>query len=502
VSRPPCRALAGDRSALVDGSLPLERRERLLVHLVHCPACRDDVAELRRLREALRRRPSTEAPRDLAQRLVLIAGEQARVPLWSRPFRRAHAGALPSRRRARRIRATAAAVAVGTTVAGAGALGWMAAPAAALSPVPDPGVRAQAELGETLAQLPLVHPAVGAVLAADPAHLTDPAPVAGRAPAVTGSRSIDPISAAAVLRRALAAGDQVGYHGVQDVRSRGLGAPLGARVVVRSVPGQGSTAEVLDASGATVATSAAPAVGPGRMPDESVLKVLATHYRLAGWSDGQAAGRSAAVVQATRADGTVAARWWVDDASGILLAQQTFDQAGAPLVSAGFASVEVGPPSGGFSAVPASVSPRPTSGTALTLSNAPALSRAGWACGKRLAGLALVRLRSDGAAEPDAVHLVYSDGVSTLSVHEQRGLLTGGPSGSSWDTGLGAWTRTGPANVASWQSGDRVFTVATDGPTTLLAAAVSSLPHEPSWDRTTMERIREGWGTLLADMKG
>lgn len=501
MSPPPCRPLAQDRSALVDGSLSPERRERLLVHLVHCTSCRDDVAELRRLRAALARRRPTEAPHHLAERLVLIAGEEARSPLWRRPSRRTRSGALGSRRRTRRLR-VAAAAAVGGTVLGAGALGWVAAPASALTPVVDPTVRAQAELGATLAQLPLVHPAVGAVLSADPAHLTRSAPVAGRAPAVTGSRTIDPVTALGVLRRALAAVDQVGYQGVQEVRSRDARGPLAASVVVRSVPGQGGTAEVRDAAGETVATSTAAATSAGRMPDEGVVHLLAAHHRLGGWSDGRAAGRPAAVVQASRADGTVAARWWVDDATGLLLAQQTFDPAGEPLVTAGFAVVEVGPPAADLALDPVDVVSSPTTGTTLTLSNAPQLSQAGWSCEERLAGLTLVRLRSDGATEPGAVHLVYTDGVSTLTVHEQRGSLVASPDGSSWDTGLGAWTRTGPSNLASWQSGDRVFTVATDGAASLLAAAVDSLPHEPPRDRTTMERIREGWGTLLADMKG
>ncbi|SDR98933.1 hypothetical protein SAMN04488543_0876 [Friedmanniella luteola] len=500
MTRRPCRPLAEDRSALVDGSLPPARRERLLVHLVHCTPCRDDVAELRRLRESLRRRTSSEAPHDLAQRLVLIAGAEARAPLWCRPFRRTRRGTLTSRRRVRRLRA-AAALAVGTSVVGAGALGWVAAPAAALTPVADPAVRAQADLGATLAQLPLVDPAVGAVVSADPADLTGRAPVGGRAPAVTGSRTIDAVTAAGVLRRALRAVDQVGYRGVQDVRSRSAAGTVAATVLVRAVPGQGSTAEVLDADGDAVASSTTPAPGPGRLPDDSAVDLLASHHRLEGWSDGQAAGRPAAVVQATRADGTPAARWWVDEATGLLLAQQTFDADGGPLVAAGFAVVEVDPPAAELAPLPQRAGVVAAS-TTLTLSNAPALAQEGWSCDERLAGLALVRLRSDGAAEPGAVHLVYSDGVSTVSVHEQRGALATGPDGSSWDTTLGAWTRTGPASLASWQSGDRVFTVATDGPSTLLAAAVASLPHEPSQERTTMGRIREGWGTLLADMKG
>jgi hypothetical protein len=502
VSSRPCRPLAGDRSALVDGSLPPERRERLLVHLVHCTPCRNEVAELRRLRETLRRGPATEAPRELAERLVRIAGAEARAPLWCRPFRRARSGGLPSRRRARRLRAGAAALAVGSTVVGAGALGWAAAPVTVLHPVADPGVRAQAELGATLAQLPLAEPAVAAVVGADPADLRGGTRADGRAPAVTGTTAIDPVTAVGVLRRALRAVDQVGYRGVQDVRWRSASGSVSARVAVRAVLGQGSTARVLDAAGRAAASSVAPAPGPGRVPDERTLDLLASHHRLGGWSDGQVAGRRAAVVQASRVDGTPVARWWVDDATGLLLASQTFDAAGEPLVTAGFGVLEVDPPAGNLVPPPPSRAEVVPTSTALTLSNAPVLSRAGWACTERLAGLTLVRLRSDGAVEPGAVHLVYSDGVSTLTVHEQRGTLTDPPEGSSWDTALGAWTRSGAADVASWQSGDRVLTVATDGPPTLLAAAVASLPHEPLGRRTTMERIREGWGTLLADMTG
>jgi hypothetical protein len=500
VSRPPCRPLGPDRSALVDGSLPAERRERLLGHLVHCAPCRDDVTELRRLRGALRTGTPRDAPRDLTRRLVLIAGAEARLPLWSRPFRRTRPGALTSRRRALR-RAGAALVAVGTTVVGAAALGWAAAPAAALTPLADPSVRAQAEFGATLAQLPLVDDAVGAVLSVPPARLDGGAPVGGRAPAVTGSRPLPPGAAVAALRRTVVAAATVGYSGVQDFRSGDGDRSVAATVLVRSVPGHGSTAQVLDRSGAIVSTAASPASAQTRVEDDSTVELLMRHYRLTGWSDAAAAGRSATMVQATRDDGSPAARWWLDDASGIVLAHQSFDGGGAMLMSVGFAGVLVEPTTAVLAALPVSLGTTSTP-TALTLSNAPALSSRGWACEGRLADLALVRLRSDGAAEPGAVHLVYSDGVSTLSVHEQRGELSTVPAGSSWDTKLGAWTRTATSSLASWQSGDRVFTVVTDGSAALLSAAVASLPHEPRRERTTMERIREGWGTLLADMKG
>jgi anti-sigma factor RsiW len=501
MSRPPCRSFAEDRSALVDGSLPAEPRERLLVHLVHCAPCRADVAELRRLREALRSRSAQDAPQELAQRLVQIAGAEAAAPLWCRPFRRTRTGTLTRRRRLLRLRITAAALAVGSTVVGAGLLGYAEAPGSGGAGVGDPGVRAQAEFGSTLAQLPLGEDALGVVVGANPSHLKASVPVGGRGPAVAGSRPITATEAEAALRRAVAAAGTVGYRGDQLVWARRGEHVSTAKVAVRAVPGQGSTAQLLDRSSRPVGAVYGPESTPTRVADESAVDLLAAFYHLHGWSDAEAAGRHATVVQATRADGSPAARWWLDDESGIVLARQTFDANRKLLSDVEFARVRVAAPSTALEPLPAGRS-APVVSAALTLSYAPVLNSRGWTCEDHLAGLALVRLRSDGADEPGAVHLVYTDGVSTLSVSEQRGQLTTAPDGSSWDTTLGAWTRTGTVGLASWQSGERVFTVVTDGPSSLLAAAVSSLPHDPAPERTTMERIREGWGTLLADMKG
>ena len=499
MTEPPCRPLAADRSALVDGSLPPQRRERLLVHLVHCTACRDDVAELRRLRETLRSRPSGDAPQELAHRLVQIAGADAGAPLRCRPFRPDPAGAL--RRRVLRLRVTAAAAAVSVTVVGAGALGYLAAPATPGAGVGDPTVQARAEFGSTLAQLPLGDDALGAVVSASPHHLSRTVPVGGRLPAAAGSRPITAGQAEDALRRAVTAAGLVGFHGDAAVRTRNGEQLLAATVTVRSVPGQGSTAQLRDRAGLPVGAVSDPMPTFTRVTDESAVDLLAAFYRLHGWSDAEVAGRPATVVQAAHADGSPAARWWLDDATGIVLARQTFGASQQVLSEVEFARVRVDPPSAALAPLPAGRAV-PVVDAALTLSNAPVLTSRGWTCENYLAGLVLVRLRSDGADEPGAVHLVYSDGVSTLSVFEQRGRLSAAPDGSSWDTTLGAWTRTGASSVASWQSGERVFTVVTDGPSSLLAAAVTSLPHDPAPQRTTMERIRDGWGKLRADMKG
>lgn len=500
MSLTPCRSLEGSRSALVDGALTTEQRERVLTHLVHCDACRDDVAALRRVRDTLRAPAPASAPRDLDARLISIAGDEAPLPLWTRPFRRTRPGALTSPRRTLRLRVTAAAVAVGTTVGGAGLVGYAAAPVVAMTEVADPTDEARAAFSATLAQQPLVNDAVGAVLAAAPADLDETVPTAGGTQARAGTRPLSAAAAAEAMERASDVADTVAYSGLQTFRSQAQGLTYSASVVVQSVPGQGSQAHVLDRSGAEVSTGYTPAVLPARMVDDSLVALLETNYAVTGWAGAQAAGRPATMVEARRA-GVLAARWWLDDASGIVLAQQTFDADGDQVMAVGFSTVKVSGPAGVLEQLPASVAV-PVTDTVLTLSAASALVSRGWVCRDQVAGLSLVRLRSDRSDDPDTVHLVYSDGLSTLSVFEQRGRLADAPEGSRWDAALGAWTRPGASSLASWQSGSTVFTVVTNGSTEVLAAAVASLPHDAPPERTTMERIREGWAVLLADMKG
>ena len=116
--------------------------------------------------------------------------------------------------------------------------------------------------------------------------------------------------------------------------------------------------------------------------------------------------------------------------------------------------------------------------------------------------MTLVRIQSDRASNPDLVHLVYSDGLSTVSVLQQRGRLTAAPEGSQWDAALGAHVRRGASGVATWQSGEMVLTVVTDGSAGLLAEAVESLPHDGAMTQTTLYRIKAGWARILADVKG
>jgi anti-sigma factor RsiW len=497
-----CEALSEQRSALVDGALNDADRERVLTHLVGCAACRAEVAELRRLRRLLSSGATPDAsPSDeLADRLVAIAGSDAREPLLAAPFRQTAAGSL---RRGRRLAARTVATA-GTLGAGAVlvvAVGLAAAPPMAAT-IADPTVGAQAEFSALSAQLPLADSAgsvvmgSGQVLAASLS--TSGAQSMGPSATLIGTQELDSDAALAVLRRAATSAAQISYRGSQVFQVLSDGQLLSAQLTVETRLGNGREVAVYDASGRMLSSIAAGT--PSRVVDSDELSLLADNYLLGASRGAEVAGRSATVVSAYRPSGQTAARWWVDDDSGLLLWHATYDTSGRTTISAGFTSVQVGQPDTvGHASVGATV---PLTNTSLTLASTGSLVTRGWLCPDDLAGLSLVRLRTDSADDPTVVHLAYSDGVSSVSVFEQHGTLAHAPSGAGWDADLKAYVRGGAAKVATWQSGTTVYTVVTDGSPDLLDSTIAALPHEVTPPRTTIDRVRAGWSRILESVTG
>jgi negative regulator of sigma E activity len=115
-----------------------------------------------------------------------------------------------------------------------------------------------------------------------------------------------------------------------------------------------------------------------------------------------------------------------------------------------------------------------------------------------------VRATSEGTGELRVLHLTYSDGVSTVSVFEQRGRLDA--------DALGGWTaRTvDGARVhvqeaapwrAVWQGGGSVLTVVADAPPSTAEAVVDALPHSGGSGRW-WDRLARGARTLAALVPG
>ncbi|HEX6758675.1 MAG TPA: zf-HC2 domain-containing protein [Propionibacteriaceae bacterium] len=503
----PCADLAELRSAFVDGALDNADRERLLSHLVDCANCRRDVEDLRAVRDVLNRTKNEPGPTpsDLSFRLASIAGPQSVAPLWIRPFRRiqpshsSRTGGLPSHRRIVKLRIAAATMAVGAMVTAMGAIGYAAAPH--IAAIGDPTGEAQVAFTSSLGQFPLASDALNAVMLADSRELSASLSPRLEGPSAATGAALTPAAAQATMQRAADAAHSVSYSGRQSFLAQRNGGVIVAHVDVDARAGQGSQVMVNNQNGQQLLKGFTPALISSRVVDDELLDLLERNYRLSGTRGAIVAGRSAAVVMATR-DGSnfVAARWWIDDATGIVLWQETYDRSGSVDLSFGFTSVSVSRGDSILEHLPPRLAV-PRTSTSLTLSSAAELNASGWSCVRQLAGLSLVRIRSDRAGNPDTVHLVYSDGLTTLSVFEQRGRLTAVPEGSYWDAALGAHVRRGASGVATWQSGEMVFTVVTDGSASLMAEAVESLPHGAATTQTTLDRIKAGWARILADVK-
>jgi negative regulator of sigma E activity len=503
VRKAPCADLAELRSAFVDGALNDTDRERLLKHLVDCANCRRDVEDLRAVRQLLNQTKDEPGPTpsDLSIRLASIAGSQSFSPLWIRPFRRiqpsrpSRTGGLPSHRRTVKLRIGASAVALGATVTAMGVIGYAAAPS--LPAIGDPTEDAQTAFTQSLGQFPLASDALNAVMRTDSRDLSANLLPRLDGPSVATGTTLTAAEAQAMMQRAADAAHSVNYSGRQSFLAYRNGGAIVAQVGVEARAGQGS--QVMVNNQTPLFT---PALISSRVVDDELLDLLERNYRLSGTRGSSVAGRNATVVAAARGDShSVAARWWIDDATGIVLWQETYDRSGSVDLSFGFTSLSV---SRGHSILQ-HLPPRlavPRTSTSLTISSAGELNASGWSCFRNLAGLSLVRIRSDRAGNPDTVHLVYSDGLSTVSVFQQRGQLTAVPEGSDWDDALGAHVRRGASRVATWQSGETVFTVVTDGSPGLLTEAVRSLPHDQATTQTTLDRIKAGWARILADVKG
>nr|WP_269778775.1 zf-HC2 domain-containing protein [Microlunatus antarcticus] len=486
------------RSGFVDGALSPQDSERVATHLVGCAGCRADVAELRAVRDLLGRSAGRTAPAPLSDRLVSIAGDASARP-WTKAFDSSGGLSLPSERRRARVRALLGTLAVGAVLTAIGLTGWFAAPTSNLAAVADPADEAQAEFGAAAAELSVTGASLSALMLLDslPEAATSDAGIVRPSP--KGRHSDDEAEAERMLDRALAAGRTTTVNGQQAVLAQTQHRLLGARVRMDTRSTQGTLVSVLAPDGSTLASSLAPAqvtTDEGTSP----VDLIAHAYALSYDSGVSVAGQRASVVTASDQHGSPAKRWWVDDDTGVLLWQESYD--GDRLsTAAGFTEVDVVPYARvGQTRVAARVAGSGSSADADA--DAAHLASSGWSCADEMAGLDLLEVSTDTPTDPRSLHAVYGDGVSTVSVLQRHGRLSGIPSGARWDDALGAWRHDGAVRWSTWQSGDTVYTVTTDGTASLLRQAVATFPHAGPVETTTLGRVREGWSRILADLKG
>jgi sigma-E factor negative regulatory protein RseB len=335
-----------------------------------------------------------------------------------------------------------------------------------------------------------------AVAAAGRAATAGKVPVTGRRPGAG--------QAVRLLAQAARAAIATSYQGEEVVTrwNNGSGSVLVSNIW--HVSGGQTVTQTLDA-GASLSSQPYLSSDPDGRAPEGVLGVtlplvqlLETHYVVVYAGAGSADNRTAQVVEAWRADGSLAARFWLDDATNLPLERQVFDSAAHVISQDVFIDVKFAHQGQALAAAaPAAASAAPGPWTDL-LSHAQllALRSRGWLVPAQLPGsLSLFTGAETEASTGTVLDLGYSDGLSVVSVFEQHGNLAAKLAGWRKTTvdGRTVFVADPDQRSMTWASRGVVYTVMADAPTQTIDAAVGALPHDgPAgfWKRMSRGLVR------------
>jgi sigma-E factor negative regulatory protein RseB len=320
-----------------------------------------------------------------------------------------------------------------------------------------------------------------------------------------GIRGSDAVMAASdpaavlLLVSAVRAQRERDYSGTEYVCAWSDGAAATSVVTVDHRAGAGTTVRVQPSATAPGRTmqepdrldQAAP-VDPLAVSavDDGPLDLLRRNYVL---STG-AIDDSTVQVQARRHDATMAATFWIDRDSGLLVRREVFDNSGRLVRASAFVELRLTAGATTTTSAAPVAAALPDEAT-LARADVMTMRRAGWVLPAQLpGGMVLYDARQQGDGDGRVVHLSYSDGLSTMSVFVQRGRLNTGS--------VARWSRQrmgGPVYVhdyglgrrVTWTGGGHVYTVVADAPSTAVAAVVTALPHGEH-HRGTWGRIKHG----------
>ena len=462
---PGCERFREDLSAFADETLPGRRWEQVGYHVAGCPRCRAELADIRNLRSTLGtpdERLET-APLTLSQRLEGIAGEHVDAPLYMAGGARC---ALPSKRRVRSRRMFQTGMAAMVVLASVFVIAFLVAPEPPVITTAIKQAREQYSLSTTAIS---VNESVGAVLLAYErgASFGRPRTQPSRSTMVSAPQRIPRATASDMLGREgpthsgtqrvwISAGDE-GFH-VTDVR-------------LDEVAGEGTSLVVLDATGNRFMSWFVPSGTCCESEDGPPW----TFWKYSGMD--QVAGRWAEVIEARDEKNQRVARWWVDCDDGLILWSERYDE-GSPTIISGFTQLRVGEAHlAQDHAELASMNPVSSSETK------------GWCvglahCPGAVAGLPLVAHASSGVRGGKSMRLFYSDGFRSLSVVWQEGQL-------QYDASVTDETAGFP-EVAVWQSGNGIISVATNGSSGMLQEAGAQLPGEEPWEPSLVQQVWQG----------
>jgi sigma-E factor negative regulatory protein RseB len=309
------------------------------------------------------------------------------------------------------------------------------------------------------------------------------------------------VLAVRLLAQAAQAAVGMSYQGEEVVTRWSAGS--GGSVLVSDiwhVSGGKTVTQTLDAGASSSSQPYRSSDDDGQAPEGvlgvtgPLVQMLETHYAVAYAGASSADDRTAQVVEARRLDGSLAARFWLDDATKLPLEREVFDTAAHVISRDVFINVRFAAPG----SVPTSAPADPQGQWTDPFSDAQllALRASGWLVPAQLpGGLSLYTGAETQAGGGTVLDLGYSDGLSVISVFEQRGHLPASLAGWRKTTVAGQVIFVADPDQRSltWSGRGMVYTVVADAPTQTVAAVVGALPHDKPpgfWDRMTRGLVR------------
>jgi sigma-E factor negative regulatory protein RseB len=217
-----------------------------------------------------------------------------------------------------------------------------------------------------------------------------------------------------------------------------------------------------------------------------LVQLLESHYVVAYAGTGSADNRTAQVVEAWRGDGSIAARFWLDEATKLPLERVVFDKASHVIgqdvfIDVSFANPGASPQQAAPASARVSAGPQGPWTGPLARHELLALRTRGWQVPSELpGGLSLFTGARTQAGTGTVLDLGYSDGLSMISVFEQRGNLPATLPGwrKTKVNGHVVFVAEPDQRSLTWSGRGTVYTVVADAPAQTVDAVVGALPHD------------------------
>jgi len=275
------------------------------------------------------------------------------------------------------------------------------------------------------------------------------------------------------------------YQGVELIAQSGVN---GAVTMISDVWHQGGGLTVTQTSDAALVSGGQPYVSydvDNRSPEgvfgvtKTLVSLIYKHYAAVYQGAGSAVGRPALVVGLDRADGSLAARFWLDRQTLVPLRRDVYDTAAQLVSEAAFVQVQFGtlttPPVG---TARASTSARSAWAKAAAPTSLLAdLNGQGWQLPATLpGGLSLYAGAQSKTGPGEVADLGYSDGLSVVSLFVQRGTLA--PKMTGWQAvSVSGHVVYVAGHSITWAGHGLVYTMIADAPPQTVREVVASLPQ-------------------------